>query len=63
MAKITVLGGGFGTALAVMLYSTQQHDITIWSALPEEIDQEFYDTVKDGDMVLVNADEEYVEIL
>ncbi|MBR4200327.1 MAG: NAD(P)-dependent glycerol-3-phosphate dehydrogenase [Oscillospiraceae bacterium] len=38
MAKITVLGGGFGTALAVMLYSTQQHDITIWSALPEEIE-------------------------
>ena len=38
MAKITVLGGGFGTALAVMLYSTQQHDITIWSAIPEEIE-------------------------
>ncbi|MBP0989516.1 MAG: NAD(P)-dependent glycerol-3-phosphate dehydrogenase, partial [Oscillospiraceae bacterium] len=38
MAKITVLGGGFGTALAVMLYTTQQHDITLWSALPEEIE-------------------------
>ncbi len=38
MAKITVLGGGFGTALAVMLYNTQQHDITIWSAIPEEIE-------------------------
>ncbi len=38
MAKITILGGGFGTALAVMLYTTQEHDITIWSALPEEIE-------------------------
>ena len=38
MAKITVLGGGFGTALAVMLYTTQQHDVTIWSAIPEEIE-------------------------
>ncbi len=38
MAKITVLGGGFGTALAVMLYTTQQHDITLWSAIPEEIE-------------------------
>lgn len=38
MAKITVLGGGFGTALAVMLYSTQQHDVTLWSAIPEEIE-------------------------
>ena len=38
MAKITVLGGGFGTALAVMLYTTQEHDVTIWSALPEEIE-------------------------
>lgn len=38
MAKITVLGGGFGTALAVMLYNTQEHDITLWSALPEEIE-------------------------
>ena len=38
MAKITVLGGGFGTALAVMLYTTQEHEITIWSALPEEIE-------------------------
>lgn len=38
MAKITVLGGGFGTALAVMLYTTQQHEVTIWSAIPEEIE-------------------------
>lgn len=38
MAKITVLGGGFGTALAVMLYTTQGHDVTIWSAIPEEIE-------------------------
>ncbi|MBQ6040587.1 MAG: NAD(P)-dependent glycerol-3-phosphate dehydrogenase [Oscillospiraceae bacterium] len=38
MARITVLGGGFGTALAVMLYSTQQHDVTLWSAIPEEIE-------------------------
>lgn len=38
MAKITVLGGGFGTALAVMLYTTQEHDVTIWSAIPEEIE-------------------------
>ena len=38
MANITVLGGGFGTALAVMLYSTQEHHITIWSAIPEEIE-------------------------
>lgn len=37
MAKITVLGGGFGTALAVMLHA-QQHDVTLWSALPEEIE-------------------------
>ena len=29
----------------------------------DRIDQEFYDTVKDGDMVTVNADEGYVEIL
>lgn len=38
MAKITVLGGGFGTALAVMLYTTQQHDVTLWSAIPAEIE-------------------------
>ena len=29
----------------------------------DRIDQEFYDTVKDGDQVTVNADEGYVEIL
>ncbi|MBR6106760.1 MAG: NAD(P)-dependent glycerol-3-phosphate dehydrogenase [Oscillospiraceae bacterium] len=38
MARITVLGGGFGTALAVMLYTTQQHEVSLWSALPEEIE-------------------------
>lgn len=38
MARITVLGGGFGTALAVMLYTTQQHEVTLWSAIPEEIE-------------------------
>ena len=39
MANITVLGGGFGTALAVMLYtSQQQHKVTLWSAIPEEIE-------------------------
>ena len=38
MANITVLGGGFGTALAVMLYTSQEHDVTIWSAIPEEIE-------------------------
>ena len=29
----------------------------------DRLDQEFYDTVKDDDMVTVNADEGYVEIL
>lgn len=29
----------------------------------DRLDQEFYDTVKDDDMVMVNADEGYVEIL
>ena len=38
MAKITVLGGGFGTALAVMLYTNQEHEVTLWSAIPEEIE-------------------------
>jgi len=38
MAKITVLGGGFGTALAVMLHTTQHHQVTLWSAIPEEIE-------------------------
>lgn len=37
MAKIIVLGGGFGSALAVHLHS-MQHDVTIWSALPAEIE-------------------------
>ena len=38
MANITVLGGGFGTALAVMLYASQEHQVTLWSAIPEEIE-------------------------
>ena len=29
----------------------------------DRLDKEFYDTVKDGDMITVNADEGYVEIL
>lgn len=37
MAKITVLGGGFGSALAVHLHSCG-HDVTLWSALPAEIE-------------------------
>lgn len=37
MAKITVLGCGFGTALAVML-STNGHEVTAWSKYREEID-------------------------
>lgn len=38
MAKITVLGGGFGSALAVHLHNMQQHEVTLWSAIPEEIE-------------------------
>ncbi len=38
MAKITVLGGGFGSALAVHLHSMQQHEVTLWSAIPKEIE-------------------------
>lgn len=38
MAKIVVLGGGFGSALAVHLNSMQQHEVTLWSALPAEIE-------------------------
>lgn len=37
MAKITVLGCGFGTALAVML-NANGHDVTAWSKYQEEID-------------------------
>ncbi len=37
MAKITVLGCGFGTALAVML-DANGHDVTAWSKYQEEID-------------------------
>ncbi|MCQ2417146.1 MAG: NAD(P)-dependent glycerol-3-phosphate dehydrogenase [Oscillospiraceae bacterium] len=38
MANITVLGGGFGTALAVMLNRGKKHRVTLWSAIPEEIE-------------------------
>ncbi|MCR4897366.1 MAG: NAD(P)-dependent glycerol-3-phosphate dehydrogenase [Lachnospiraceae bacterium] len=38
MAKITVLGGGtWAIALAVLL-NKNGHDVTVWSALPEEIE-------------------------
>ncbi len=37
MAKITILGLGFGTALAVM-FDKYGHDITAWSPFQEEID-------------------------
>ena len=37
MAKITVLGCGFGTALAVML-NANGHEVTAWSKYQEEID-------------------------
>lgn len=37
MANITVLGGGFGSALAVLLHG-MQHEVTLWSALPAEIE-------------------------
>lgn len=37
MANITILGGGFGCALAVLL-NGMGHHITLWSALPEEIE-------------------------
>lgn len=37
MAKITVLGCGFGTALAVML-ATNGHEVAAWSKYQEEID-------------------------
>lgn len=37
MAKITVLGCGFGTALAVML-DANGHEVTAWSKYREEID-------------------------
>ena len=39
MAKISVLGAGsWGTALALLL-NNNGHDVTIWSILPEEIEQ------------------------
>ncbi len=37
MANITILGGGFGCALAVLL-NGMGHHITLWSALPDEIE-------------------------
>ena len=45
MAKITVLGsGGFGLGLAVMLEKIG-HDVTVWSAFKEEIDN----IIRDGE--------------
>ena len=37
MAKIVILGGGFGSALAVVLHGIG-HDVTLWSAFAEEIE-------------------------
>lgn len=37
MANITILGGGFGSALAVLLHN-MGHRVTLWSALPDEIE-------------------------
>lgn len=37
MAKITILGCGFGTALAIM-WDKQGHQVTAWSKYKEEID-------------------------
>lgn len=37
MANITILGGGFGSALAVLLHN-MGHNVTLWSALPDEIE-------------------------
>ena len=37
--KIGILGAGtWGIALATLL-SSNEHDVTVWSALPEEIDE------------------------
>ena len=38
MAKIAVLGCGFGTALAVMADSCG-HQVTLWSLLPQELEE------------------------
>ena len=39
MAKVSVLGAGsWGTALTVMLHKNG-HEVTLWSALPEEVKQ------------------------
>ena len=37
MAKITILGCGFGTALAIM-WDKYGHNVTAWSKYQEEID-------------------------
>ena len=45
MAKFTILGmGGFGLSLAVML-NNFGHDVTVWSAFQQEID----DIKRDGE--------------
>ena len=45
MAKFTILGmGGFGLAIAVML-NNFGHDVTVWSAFKQEID----DIRRDGE--------------
>ena len=38
MAKIAVLGCGFGTALAVMADSCG-HQVTLWSLFPQELEE------------------------
>ena len=39
MKKITILGAGtWGTALAAMLKNENGHDVVLWSAIPEELD-------------------------
>lgn len=44
MARITILGCGFGTALAV-LFSKNGHTVTAWTKFQEEID----DIIRDGE--------------
>ena len=38
MAKVVVLGCGFGTALAVMAESCG-HQVTLWSLFPQELEE------------------------
>ena len=38
MAKITILGCGYGTALGV-LYTTYGHDVTTWTKFEQEAEQ------------------------